>query len=445
MALDLHKTARQIDAMAGDIRAGEEARQRRLGLALRTLDRPLERAGTALPLAVFRERVKAAAAHRVTWLVGEPSPLPPLSPVRLPEDSPGRTRGKGGVGEDEMPDLAVAFPAPPLPTDYAALATDGSQIDLDRHGPAHCCVINIGGASIHYGASPSAELFNEPRLFSKAEELVFREPGDGIREYSIDGPLLGMKRMAMECLELARRLEAMDPTVPTVALLDGSLVLWELSGERYPDFVKEEVLDTGVLAAMDSIRRVSTSRPLAFGSYISLPRATEVVNLLRIAHCPHEGLETLGCDRICGQGGKGRKECNAVALGLMDRDLFEEVLEPGERSAVFRSQSRIVLNSYREHQIAFFYLNNGAELGRVEVPCWVAGDPAVLDLLHAALLDQSAKGSGYPVALQEAHERAVVTMGDRRAFWAIVQGTLESKGIATRGSLKAKSKRIRAV
>lgn len=423
MALDLYRTARQIEAMSGEIRAGEEQRHRRLEMALRALDRPLERlVPCPLPLAVFRERIKAAAARRVTWLVGEP-----------------------GGDEHVAPALAVAHPAPAIPKDYGVVATDGSQIDPDRHGPAHCFVINIGGAAIWYGGAPGADLFTEPYLYSRPEELAFREPGEGMREFPIEGPLLGMKRMAMECLELARRLEAMDPALPVVGLLDGSLVLWELSGDRFPEFVREELLGLGVLAAFDSIRKLALTRPLAFGSYISLPRATEVVNLLRIAHCPHDNLETLGCDRICGKGGAGRKECNAVGLGLMDRDLFEEVLRPGERSMVFRSQSTIVLRNYREHQVCFFYILVGDEIARVEIPCWVADDPAALDLLHAGILDQCGKGPGYPVALQEAHERAVVTMADRRAFWAIVGSTLEGKGVAVGGSLKAKSKRMRAV
>ena len=47
--------------------------------------------------------------------------------------------------------------------------------------------------------------------------------------------------------------------------------------------------------------------------------------------------------------------------------------------------------------------------------------------------------------LQEAHERAVVTWADRRAFWAVVQATLQTQGIEAGGSLKARSKRLRSV
>lgn len=423
MALDLHRAARQIGQMAGQLQDAVGQRDARLLQALRTMERPLERETPGpLNIQTLRGRVAAAAGRRITWLVPEPHTF-----------------------AEERPALGRAYHPPALPMDYTAVATDGSQIDVDRHGPAHCFLINIGGAAVHYGTNPSAELFAEPYLFSRPEELAFQEPGGGVRETPIDGPLLGLKRMVMECQEMVRRLENMDPAIPTLALLDGSLVLWELSGERYPEFVREQILDLGLLAALDSLKKLASTRWLAFGSYISLPRSTEVVNVLRVAHCPHDALETLGCDRICGKDGIGRKECNAVALGLMDRDLFDEVLEPGERSGIYSSQSPIVLRYYGEHQVSFFYVHLGNEIGRIELPRWLAENEDTVGFLHAALLDQCAKGPGYPLVLQEAHERAVVTWADRRAFWAVVQATLQTQGIEAGGSLKARSKRLRSV
>ena len=93
----------------------------------------------------------------------------------------------------------------------------------------------------------------------------------------------------------------------------------------------------------------------------------------------------------------------------------------------------------------FFYVNVGDEIARVETTQWVADDPGALDLLHAAVLDQCAKGRGYPLALQEAHERAVVKAADRRAFWALVEGSMRRRGLSTSGSRKARSKRSRAI
>jgi hypothetical protein len=358
----------------------------------------------------------------VTWLV-----------AGLPED--GRSI-----------DLAQRSALPSTATDaYTVIATDGSQIEVDRHGPANCFLINVGGALIHYGDSPSAELFSQPALFTGPEQMVLADPEGGLREQPIDQVLLGVKRMVMECEELAERVEALERGTPVLALLDGSLVLWELSGTRYPDHVRGILLQDGLLAGFNRLRDAAASRPLAFASYISNPRSTEVVNVLRVAWCPHEGLESRGCDAICGVGGDGNRECGEVAAGLMDRDLFSDILEPGERSAIFASRSPIVLSDYGAHEVRFCYLNVGTEIARLEMPEWVANDIGAVDLLHALVMDQCNKGRGYPVALQEAHERAVVTAGDRRVFWEMVEESLAGQGVPVSGSEKARSKRLRAV
>ena len=431
MGLDFHAAARQISGMASELQASRSQRRGRLQAALRTMERPLERPHGTLSEASFRQRIAAAAARKVTWLVAEPGDI-----------------AKVGA-QHAAPLLAQRHSPPTVPTDYAALATDGSQIDVDRHGPAHCFLINIGRALLRYGSQPEAELVSEPHLYSRPEELVMRDPDGGTREQAIEGPILGIKRTVMECEALVGAYH--DTMVgayrdtPLLALLDGSLVLWELSSDRYPDFVRTQLLDDGLLPALDRLHELSGSRPLAFASYISRPRSTEVVNILRVAYCPHDGLEAHGCDYFCGKGGEGKKECNDVALGLMDRDLFQELLEPGERSSVFASQSPIVVKSYGRHRVCFFYLSVGDEIARVEMPEWVATNPQAIDLLHAALLDQCRKGQGYPIALQEAHERAVVTAADRRYFWSLVAASLEEQGVAASTSEKARSKRVRAI
>ncbi len=424
MALDLHKTAPQISGMSRALRASRSDRGERLRRAVGAIQDPLSRDAGALPEDTFLARVEAARPPRprVTWLV-----------AGLPED--GRSI-----------DLARRSPVPSTATDaYIVLATDGSQIDVDRHGPAHCFLINVGGALIRYGDTPSAELFSAPELFAGSDQMVLADPEGGLREQPIDQVLLGVKRMVMECEALAERVEALDQPRPTLALLDGSLVLWELSGTRYPDHVRGILLQEGLLAAFDRLREASSTRPMAFASYISSPRSTEVANVLRLAWCPHEGLQSQGCDAICGAGGEGKRECDAVAAGVMDRDIFEELLEPGERSAIFASRSSIVLSDYGRHEVRFCYLNVGAEIARLEMPEWVATDAGAVDLLHALVLDQCRKGRGYPVALQEAHERAVVTAGDRRVFWGLVEESLAGHGVPVSGSEKARSKRLRAV
>lgn len=417
MGLDLHQTIAQVEQMSRGFADGFEEWKSRLVQATEALRDPSVASG--LPEQSILQRVEAAAPprRRVSWLV-----------AGLP----------GGVPLS----LADGVAPPSLPYDHVVVATDGSQIYADRHGTANCFLINVGGIRLRYGSRPSAELFSQPKLFSKGEELVWVD-SSGLHDKVVDESLVGLQRTAMEAQALADYVEAEPGEEPIVALLDGSLVLWELSGRHYPEHVRERILRDGLLDALTRIKNVASRRSVAVASYISRPRSTEVANVLRVASCPHKSVATEGCDNICGVG-KGKRECEDAVSGLTDLDIFAEVLEPGDRSRTFASSSDIVVE-YEPHEVRFFYLNVQEETIRLEMPQWVADDPAAIGLLHAAVVDQCAKGSGYPVALQEAHERAVLTAGDRRAFWMLVEQSMRDKGLETTGSQKARSKRLRAI
>ena len=79
----------------------------------------------------------------------------------------------------------------------------------------------------------------------------------------------------------------------------------------------------------------------------------------------------------------------------------------------------------------------------MEVPGWVAADEALVSLCHALILDQCERGIGYPVAIAESHEQAVVTGPDRLAFRQMVDEALEVNGLPVYTSEKARSKRTR--
>jgi hypothetical protein len=187
------------------------------------------------------------------------------------------------------------------------------------------------------------------------------------------------------------------------------------------------------------MKKLNGERRLALASYISFPRSTDVVNVLRLIICPGDIPD---CDRDCPPG-KDRA-CEAVA-GVRDRDLFMLLLGDGERSALFTSPSKVVAEHYGEHRVHFFYLRAGDEIARVEVPQWVAENEGLLGLTHGLLLDQCRRGHGYPVALSEAHELAVVTGTDRESFWELVESSLIEEHLPTPGSAKGFSKRTRWV
>jgi NurA-like 5'-3' nuclease len=59
------------------------------------------------------------------------------------------------------------------------------------------------------------------------------------------------------------------------------------------------------------------------------------------------------------------------------------------------------------------------------------------------ILDQCRKGQGYPVALSEAHEQAVISGADREEFWALVQESMEAEKMPVESSRKSQSKKTR--
>ncbi|MFC1873663.1 DNA double-strand break repair nuclease NurA [Chloroflexota bacterium] len=326
---------------------------------------------------------------------------------------------------------------PPIPPEFNVIATDGSHIDVDRHRAARCYLINIGSVIFSYGTTPEATLRSYPSLYSVDDDLVITPTDVKGREQFIERGLLGIKRGVDECHQLAKLATEVPLDTPILALLDGSLILWGL--EAYPEFVTEALLTAGFLRYLGEMEELNNNRRLALASYISFPRSTDVVNALRVAICPHDPAD---CDRYCPPG----KElgCDAVA-GVQDKDLFYNILNQGERSAVFISQSSIVRKRYGEHQIHFFYLKVDDEIARVEIPRWVARDNQLLNLTHALVLDQCRRGQGYPVALSESHEQAVVTNADKANFWQLVEVSLADENLSTLASAKSRSKRTRWV
>jgi hypothetical protein len=63
--------------------------------------------------------------------------------------------------------------------------------------------------------------------------------------------------------------------------------------------------------------------------------------------------------------------------------------------------------------------------------------------LHALLLDQCRRNMGYPLALMEAHEQAVITGPERQAFGRLMEAEVAAEGLAAGTSAKALSKRGR--
>jgi len=399
MTLDLTQIANQIELMVANLKTKGKDRESQVRLALETihaqesdldsLKAKIERSKTAWPVAGLGDE-----------LVGRHQP-------------------------------AIC------PSDFTVVATDGSHIDVDRHSPPRCYLINIGSAVLHYGQNADAILSNKPTLYATESELTIADPL-GSSEQPVEGALLGIKRSVAECQALPGLVKELSPTIPALALLDGSLVIWGL--EAYPDYVKRELMDNGFLQALDKIRELSQSKVLALASYISLPRSTQVVNALRVAICPHDQPDCQNCPR---NSTSANRECDALAM-IQDRDIFMRLLAPGERSASFFSRASVVEKLYGDHEVHFFYLKADDEIARVEFPRWVE-KKGLVDSIHTLLLDQCRRGQGYPVALSESHEQAVLTSTDREQFKHLIEVALSEQQLSTITSAKSRSKRTRWV
>lgn len=401
MALDLGKTALQIERMTDGLRAQQSGKLQRLDNASKVVD--------DFNIKDYEEK-RARSVQTFGW---------PAAPIVT---EPPSTRHS----------------APAMPDDFCVVAVDGSHIDVDRHIPARCFLINIGTCILTYGSQSDAILTSEPHLYAQDDELVISDQNAKHRQQYIQGGVLGAKRAVEEIRGLVDAIRNLPPDLPTLALMDGTLIMFLDRGIQ--PFVVDELLKAGFVAALDELRSLAAERPLSVASYVSLPGYAEFMSAVRVSACPYEVSD---CNAHCGQLPSGTRPCDESAEGILDREIFSGLLEKGQRTAVFDSTSSLVANYYDSHGISFFYINSGEEIGRVEIPSWVAQDEAMLGLTHALVLDQCRRGPGYPVSLMEAHEQAVVSTSDRRYFVELVEDSLQDNRMAVFTSEKNRSKRLR--
>jgi hypothetical protein len=391
--LDLLALSTQLATMGDDLGRRRGEARARLGAALGLLS-DAEADG-----AVLAERLAAFQALRV-----------PPWPMAVPRDG-----------------LDGPVLAPPPPAAHTVIAADGSQIAPSHHEIALCCLVNVGRILYTYGTGERPVQDSRPTLFHTDDEL---RPLIGGRRHAMSDELLGTIRGIQELEALVELAElALERGHPVVALVDGTLVPFMLDGKGVE--FQDEVAERQV-AVYDRLRELGV--PVA--GYVSNGRASEVGNMLRLVACPKPTL-------VCATCAKADPPCEGH-LPLPDRRIWEARLGPGERSPLFTSQAP-VLARYREHGTVFFYLHVGPEIARIEVPAWVADEPTWLDRVHAVALDQAEKGLGYPVALAEAHHRAVVSGEDRARFFALVGQRLARQGLPVQVSPKQLKKRMGVV
>ena len=369
---------------------------------------------------------------RLTQLLEQAQSIPAAEAITKTQNSLNRPYMAAQIKEDLIGSkLPIVYNG-----NWSTLSVDGSHIDVDRHLPIPCYLTNMGGCIFSYGEQPSAEFFSAPSLAVKRQDLYLTDDANENNEELISGSLLGIIRSVQEIEHLVEKVSECPADQPLLALVDGTLVLWGLSGQGYRPFVRNTILRDRFLPALERLRQLAENRVITLAAYVSLPRTTEVTNAIRCSLCP---FDALACQESCSHHRSRKSPCNQ-ANGFMDRELFQQVLEPYARSPVYRTNPSAAQEYYGEHQVYFYYLHSGNEIARVEIPQWVASDEELLDLGHSLIVEQCKKGQGYPVAISEAHEQAVISGSDRQLFHNMVLEALEKQGLASYTSEKERSK-----
>ncbi len=333
-----------------------------------------------------------------------------------------KLRWPGAKPTEEAVD--AAFPLPPHPARLNLIAADGSQIYPDRHGVALYYLINTGSIVFRHGLRQAPSTATRPEVFFEDADL-YEEDGGQIPSAFIDA-----RRDVRELGELARLAAAeaaAADAAPSVTLLDNGLLLYfalQTQNQRLADEVLRDYL-----AQLDALKAAGA----LVAGIVDRPRAASVTRLLRLALLEPQEINDAALRTL----GPFQQITDALLFGF---------LKPGERSALFINASPANLDHYqpRGHTIYLFYLNAGRPgkdaLLRVEVPAWVATDPARLDLVHTALVEQCRISDGFPYVLMRAHELAVVTTVERREFDQMVSGAMLRQGLTPSVSQKAQGK-----
>lgn len=394
--LDLSKIAQQMQGISHHLAREAEAAKTRIAIATQLLQQThLQQSHLIGQLQAYRPQIGFAAAE----------PVEPL---------------------DTRVDLS------PAPEAHTVIATDGSQINPSHHEIAYCYLLNIGRVVLHYGQSRFPLLDSQPEVIYRPEDLyASRQWGIRTEDW------MGHRRTVSEAVvlsELAAGLRGKQrekstqqlsllqrPTVPTLAMTDGSLIYWFL--DQLPAPARDQILEP-ILAAWDSLRAAQV--PMV--GYLSASRSSEALNFLRLQSCPYEQPD---CQKHC-EGQTDGAPCQ-VFSPLRDVTLWSTLLAPGQRGPLFKSSADI-LQPYGEHHVYFCHVHVGAEIARVELPEWVVNDSQLFESALSLTLTQVQKGFGYPVTLAEAHNQAVVRGGDRNRFFALLEQQMIRAGLQNVGT-----------
>jgi hypothetical protein len=342
----------------------------------------------------------------------------------------------GRLFGSEMP-WAIAAPLeelkhqpllPQHPEQYIILATDGSQIIPSRHEISPCYLINIGRIRLIYGTKERPLLESNPTLYYQERDLYtqIRRQIVSTSEQQIawERNLKEVEELAQLCEETAQKW----PELPILAMLDGALLSLVPELNNQPKAIQNPIF-TRLNKAFERMQKAN----IPVCSYISRSRRSEIIQFLRLSRCPYPKPQ---CEQLCKEG----QEACAGLSPLPDRELWSAILQKGQRSPLFGTY-QLPPDALLNQAMCFFYINCESEIARVEIPRWVADQPKWVKLIHSLVYAQVEKGRGYPIALAEAHNQAVIKSTDRAQFYALLSRKMLAAKMSPSRSYKEQKKR----
>jgi hypothetical protein len=294
----------------------------------------------------------------------------------------------------------------PAPLQATLLAADGSQINPDRHAEIDYCLINAGAIRMRL-ASPALPPSLHVQTHLLYGDELFTQAG------VITEAALALLRDVHERRLLAEL--AQDSPAPVFTLTDGPIELWGAKGDGANAEFSKQLVDY-----QDALRRLHEIGAISAG-YVDKPGANLMVRALEVMAAPEPDLPAI-------------KQAFPLRP-ITDRHLYQDILGPGQRSAVFAIQSQSARQYRGPLGLHFFYLNVGSAnhpwLARVEIPAWVACDPAALDGLQAVLIQQCRLlgARPYPYILHRAHETALVSFDEKDQVTQMMIAELRQRGL----------------
>lgn len=312
-----------------------------------------------------------ALAERVDFIVRR---LGPELRCALPAEGP--------IGRGFFPDGSARA--------KAVIASDGSQVNPDRHQDVLFGIINIGAVIMRPDSGEAPTVLCDTTLLHG--QSLSTQDGGAMSEGDIalmrdEAERAALLRLVRECGE------------KSIGLLDGPIELWGAKDATVPGAFERSL--KRYLNILTAFRDSGST----LAGYVDKPGADLVVRLLEALEAPPDISENL------------RRYHPLRAAS--DRWLFAQVLLPRQRSAVFALRSSSTSRYLGNLAIHFFYLNVGTtghpSIARVEVPKWVADAPDELDRLHIELLAQCAQlgARPYPYILHRAHETASISNAEK--------------------------------